>query len=142
MERIAVTELAKQRHLDPFAGDSRSLAWTRPVHVGQLQAEVEQSLGAHVRVAVCGMTRKADGSPAPVDESAPLTVFVTPSSVDVAKVGALLGAHRPDPKFGRSPAQAAVAEARAAISAGKTLTLQQLTVLEAARLGIVPGSGA
>ncbi len=136
-----MTELAKQRHLDPFAGDSRAVPWTRPVHVGQLQAEVEQALGAHVRVAVCGITHKADGTPAPVDESAPLTVFVTPSSVDVAKVGALLGAHRPDPNFGRSPAQMAVAEARAAIAAGKTLSLAQLTALEAARLGIVPGSG-
>ncbi len=129
------------KHLDPFAGDSQSVTWTRPVNAGQLHDEVRAALGADVQLAVCGMGRQEDGSPAPVDESSPLTVFVKPSSVDATKLRTVLGAHRPDPAYGRSPVQAAFEQARAAIAAGHVLKLEQLTAVVAAQLGVVPGSG-
>jgi hypothetical protein len=112
---------------DPFQGDSQRFTWAREVGVGQLQDEVIQALGPDVRV-VAFLPYDAEGAQLPVDAQNPITLCVTPSSADLAAVRQVLAAHKPDPYYGMSDEAKVQAQVREKISAGQTLTPEEMTL--------------
>ncbi|PPS89450.1 hypothetical protein [Streptomyces sp. MH60] len=111
--------------VDPFRGDSYRFTWTRQVEVGQLQAEVTETLGPSVQVAAV-IPIDEDGMPGPVSAEDPITFYVTPSSVDLAAVRRVLAEHRPDPYYGMSDEERAQAQLREKIAAGGQLTPDEM----------------
>lgn len=110
---------------DPFGGDSQIFAWGREVQVGQLQAEIDASVGPQVRIAVA-LPRDDEGEVVEVDAQNQLTVYLTPSSADVAAVRQVMAAHRPDPYFGMTDEERQDAQLREKIASGQDLTPQEM----------------
>lgn len=110
---------------DPFGGDSQRFTWTRPVTVGQLQAELDETVGPQVRVAMV-FPRDSDGVEVQADTQNPITVYVTPSSADLAAVRQVLAAHRPDPYYGMSDEEREGAQLREKIASGADLTMDEM----------------
>lgn len=110
---------------DPFDGDSTVFAWPRDVSIGQLQIEVTAQLGENVRLAVVAPVDEV-GGPAPVDAQNPLTVFVTPTSADVAAVRQVFAAHRPDPYFGMGEEERHSAQLADKVRSGEDLTVEEM----------------
>ncbi|MDQ1041379.1 hypothetical protein QFZ75_007881 [Streptomyces sp. V3I8] len=118
-------EAVRPGSIDPFGGDSQTFTWGRDVQVGQLQAELDAEVGPEVRIVVA-FPRDGEGEVVAVDAQNPLTVYVTPSSADVAAVRQLMGAHKPDPYFGMSDEERQDAQLREKIAAGQDLTQQEM----------------
>ncbi len=112
---------------DPFRGNSQKFTWARGLEVGQLQDEVVRALGPDVQVAVLHNYDEGGGD-LPVDSQNPVTVFVTPSSTDIAALKAVMSAHRPDPYYGLTDEQKAQVQLKEKIAAGEPLTPQELTM--------------
>ena len=110
---------------DPFKGDSQRFTWPRGVEIGQLQDEVTLALGPSVRLAA--FYPVDDGVPLPVDAQNPVTLYVTPSSADLAAVRQVLAGHRPDPYYGMSEEERTNAQLREKIASGQTLTAEETT---------------
>ncbi|GAA1978512.1 hypothetical protein [Kitasatospora viridis] len=118
--------------LDPFGGNSQMVTWTSPINLGQFQHELRDALGDAVQLAVY-VPREAPvgnlpGAEIPVDADHPLTLFVSPSSVDPTQLRSLLAAHRPDPYYGASAEERLVIQVRQKVAAGQELTPEELTL--------------
>jgi hypothetical protein len=111
----------------PFRGDSQRFTWPRDLGIGQLQEEVTEALGPDVRLAAL-FPFDADGAPVAVSAQAPVTLYVTPSSADLAGVKQVLAAHKPDPYFGLSDEEKARVQLREKIASGQELTAQETTM--------------
>jgi len=112
---------------DPFRGDSQRFTWTRALELGQLQAEVAEALGPDIQLAVLHQYDDQD-KVLPVDPKNPVTVYVTPSSVNVAALRQVMAAHRPDPYYGMTDEQKAQAQLKEKIAAGEALTSEEMTM--------------
>ncbi|MFD8648642.1 hypothetical protein [Streptomyces mirabilis] len=110
---------------DPFGGDSQRFTWTRNVTVGQLQAELDETVGPEVRIAMV-FPRDSDGVEVEADDQNPITVYVTPSSADLAAVRQVMAAHRPDPYYGMSDEERGDAQLRVKIASGAELTMDEI----------------
>lgn len=110
----------------PFRGDSQRFTWPRDLQIGQLQEEVTGALGPDVRLAAF-FPLDADDAPVAVDAQNPVTLYVTPSSADVAGVKQVLASHKPDPYYGMTDEQRAQAQLREKIASGQTLTPEETT---------------
>ncbi|MFJ4902880.1 hypothetical protein [Streptomyces sp. NPDC088727] len=110
---------------DPFGGNSQRFSWNRAVMLGQLQAEMGETIGPDVRVALV-FPRGENGQEVTPDAKNPIVVYVTPSSVDLAAVRKLMSAHRPDPYYGMDSAQRQDAQLREKIASGQDLTLDDM----------------
>ena len=110
---------------DPFGGDSQRFTWPRHVMVGQLQAELDESVGPDVRIAMV-FPRDGDGQEVEADGQNPITVYVTPSSADLAAVRQVMAAHRPDPYFGMSDEDRENAQLREKIASGAELSMDEM----------------
>lgn len=110
---------------DPFLGDSQRFTWARELELGQLQAEVTEALGPQVRLAVF-FSYDGTGAQVPVGDRSPVTVYVTPSSADVAAVRQVMGAHKPDRYYGMSGEERAQAQLREKISSGQELSSREV----------------
>lgn len=110
----------------PFRGDSQRLTWTRDLQIGQLQEEITEALGPDVRLAAFFPLDEA-GEPVAVDAQTPVTLYVTPSSADLAGVKQVLAAHKPDPYFGMTDEEKARMQLREKIASGQALTPEETT---------------
>jgi hypothetical protein len=110
---------------DPFLGNSQCFTWARDLGIGQLQEEVSESLSPEVRIAAL-FPHDGQGELLPVDAQHPITIYVTPSSADLAAVRQVLAAHRPDPYYGMSDEERTQAHLRAKIAAGEDLTPDEM----------------
>lgn len=110
---------------DPFDGNSQRFTWTRSVAVGQLQTELDETVGPDVRIAMVIPTDSEGHEIAPDDKN-PLTVYVTPSSVDLSAVRQVMGAHRPDPYYGMSDDERQNAQLREKIVSEVDLTPEEM----------------
>lgn len=110
---------------DPFGGDSQRFTWTRAVTVGQLQAELDETVGPEVRIAMV-FPRDSEGVEIEIDAQNPITVYVTPSSADLAAVRQVMAAHRPDPYYGMSDEERENAQLREKIASGVDLSLDEM----------------
>lgn len=111
----------------PFQGNSQRFTWSRDLEIGQLQEEVTGALGPDVRLAAF-FPLDAEDAPLPVSAQHPITVYVTPSSADLAAVKQLLAVHKPDPYFGMTNEEKAQVQLREKIASGQTLTPEELTM--------------
>lgn len=110
----------------PFRGDSQRFTWSRDLEIGQLQEEITEALGPDVRLAAFFPLDDA-GEPVGVDPQAPVTLYVTPSSADLAGVKQVLAAHKPDPYYGMTADERARAQLREKIASGQVLTPEETT---------------
>jgi hypothetical protein len=110
----------------PFRGDSQRFTWPRDLQIGQLQDEVTEALGPDVRLAAF-FPLDDEGEPVPVGAQTPITLYVTPSSADLAAVKQVLATHRPDPYYGMTDEQKAQAQLREKIASGQPLTPEETT---------------
>lgn len=111
----------------PFRGDSQRLTWSRDLQIGQLQDEVTQALGPAVRLAAFFPLDDV-GDPLTVGDQTPVTLYVTPSSADLAALKQVLAVHRPDPYYGMTDEEKAQAQIREKIAAGQTLSPEEMTL--------------
>ncbi|MET7363250.1 hypothetical protein ABZS76_33100 [Streptomyces sp. NPDC005562] len=111
--------------VDPFSGDSQRFTWPRQANIGQLQIEITEALGDQVRLAFIS-PRDTEGGDVEVSDEAPLIVFVTPSSADLAAVRQVMAAHRPDPYYGMSDEERQVAQLQEKIRSGADLTMEEM----------------
>lgn len=112
---------------DPFRGDSQRFTWTRALELGQLQAEVAEALGSGIQLAVLHQYDD-DDRVLPVDPQNPVTIYVTPSSADIAALRQVLAAHKPDPYYGMDDEQKAQAQLKEKIAAGEALSPEEMTM--------------
>lgn len=110
---------------DPFGGDSQCFTWTRSVTVGQLQAELDETVGPEVRIAMV-FPRDAEGQEIEADAKNAITVYVTPSSADLAAVRQVMAAHRPDPYYGMSDEERENAQLREKIASAVDLSQDEM----------------
>lgn len=106
---------------DPFNGNSQRFTWNRSVLTGQLQAELDETVGPEVRIALV-FPQDGEGQEIEADAQNPITVYVTPSSADLTAVRQVMGAHRPDPYYGMSDDERQDAQLREKIASGLDLT--------------------
>jgi hypothetical protein len=111
----------------PFQGDSQRFTWSRDIQIGQLQDEVTQAMGPAVRLAAF-FPLDDEGDALPVDAQNPVTVYVTPSSTDMAALKQVFAVHRPDPYYGMTDDEKAQAQIREKIASGQTLTAEEMTL--------------
>jgi hypothetical protein len=88
---------------------------------------VTQALGPAVRLAAF-FPLDDDNDPLPVDAQSPITLYVTPSSADLAAVRQVLAAHKPDPYYGMTDEEKVQAQLREKIAAGQTLSSEEMTL--------------
>lgn len=110
---------------DPFGGNSQRFTWTRSVMLGQLQDELDATVGPDVRIAMM-FPLDGEGQETEVDAQNPITVYVTPSSADLAAVRQVMAAHRPDPYYGMSDEERQNAQLREKIASGVDLTPDEM----------------
>lgn len=127
--------LDKSEHLDPFGGNSQVVTWTLgEVNLPQFNSELQAAFPGVQMVIYAKMSNSDDvlmgSAPVqmPVSAEAPLTIYLSPSTVDVERVKGLLGAHRPDPYFGMTPGQQALAQIRSKLASGQGLTQEEMTL--------------
>jgi hypothetical protein len=111
----------------PFLGDSQRFTWSRELEMGQLQDEVTEAMGSAVRLAAF-FPLDDEGNRLGVDAQNPVTVYVTPSSADLAAVKQVLAAHRPDPYYGMTDEEKAQVQLREKIAAGQALSPEEMTL--------------
>ncbi|MEU9405584.1 hypothetical protein AB0E08_07755 [Streptomyces sp. NPDC048281] len=110
----------------PFRGDSQRFTWSRQLEIGQLQDEITSALGPAVQLAAF-FPLDGDGDPLAVDAQNPITLYVTPSSADLAAVKQVLAVHKPDPYYGMTDEQKTQAQLREKIASGQPLTPEETT---------------
>ena len=130
-------------HPDPFDGNSRIFSWGKDINLPQFNAELSTAVpGAHM-VSYRAVTNRDDvelgALPvyADITEDTPVTIFLSPSTIDANQVLALLAAHRPDPYFGMSDQQRTLVQIRAKLSNGEILTPEEMTLAMQAMLGAI-----
>lgn len=133
--------LDKSTHPDPFNGDSRIFSWGKDINLPQFNTELTAAFpGTHMVSyrAVSNPDATELGAPpeyADVTEDTPVTIFLSPSTIDANQVLALLAAHRPDPYFGMSDQQRALVQIKAKLATGDVLTPEEMTIAMQAVLG-------
>lgn len=110
----------------PFRGDSHRFTWARGLEIGQLQEEITEAIGPDVRLAAF-FPLDDEGAPVTVDAQNPVTLYVTPSSADLAMVKQVLAGHRPDPYYGLTEEEKALVQLREKIASGQALTPEETT---------------
>jgi hypothetical protein len=122
---LSFGEIQVSTIVDPFDGDSQRFDWPHPVSIGQLQVEVEEALGEHIRVAFIPPVDE-EGADEEVSEEHPLIVYVTPSSADVTAVRQVMAAHRPDPYYGMTDEERQAVQLQEKIRSGAELSMEEI----------------
>lgn len=120
--------MAEHTPIDPFVDDdgkatSKTFDVTKPVSPGQLQDEIEAAVGEEVMLAFAKPVPDAEAS-----ADNPLTLFLTPDSVDGRKVRGVIDKHSPDPHYGLTEEGQARHAVLEKVKQGETLEPGELTM--------------
>jgi hypothetical protein len=122
-------------HSDPFSGNSQVLTWNRDINLSQFNAELTSTLPGAQMIsyqAIANVNDVLTSGAAPiwaeVSDENPVVIYLSPSTIDLTQVQALLAAHRPDPYYGMSDQERLVAQVKAKLASGEVLTPEELTI--------------
>lgn len=124
----------KWKAQNPFGDDAKHFEIHTPVNVAQLQDELAER-GVEVHLAVASEHRDE-----PISEDNPGFLFVDSADVDGRTVHGAVETHEPDPLYGASAQNKAIAALRTKLADGKPLDAAELTDALSVVLGVSPAA--